>query len=290
MIPPNVGAPKSLAITYPGAEEMVRKQLVYLVHVPASEQAEKRIVPGNRLMVTFRGEVVGEGQAILVEPTTLEKLSPYDAMQGGYESVETPFFLSNEVQPQVVGPAIEIEKSVEPETVRDVTSLARSGDTATVTTSVAHGWTNGARITIAGASPSAYNGTHTITVASPTSFTFPVAGTPATPATGTITATGPTVVAFPNQLLTFHVRVRNTGTGTASSVRIDDTIPPNTTYVAGSMAFSLNSGGYTALTDASDLDQAQEPPALLNVTLPTLSLLVRPALVNSPPPKTMVLP
>jgi hypothetical protein len=88
MIPPNVGAPKSLAITYPGAEEMVRKQLVYLVHIPASEQAEKRIVPGNRLMVTFRGEVVGEGQAILVEPTTLEKLSPYDAMQAGCESLE----------------------------------------------------------------------------------------------------------------------------------------------------------------------------------------------------------
>jgi len=88
MIPPNVGAPKTLAITYPGAEEKVRKQFVYLVHVAASEMADKRIVAGNRLMLTFRGEVVGEGQAILVEPTNLEALSPYDAMQGGYEDVE----------------------------------------------------------------------------------------------------------------------------------------------------------------------------------------------------------
>jgi hypothetical protein len=89
MIPPNVGPPKSLAITYPGAEEMVRKQLVYLVHIPTSEQSQKSIVPGNRLMVTFKGEVVGEGQAILVEPTSLEKLTPYDAMQAGCESLES---------------------------------------------------------------------------------------------------------------------------------------------------------------------------------------------------------
>ena len=47
-------------------------------------------------------------------------------------------------------------------------------------------------------------------------FTYTVTGTPSTPATGTITATGPTVRAFPNQVLTFHVRVRNTANGETS--------------------------------------------------------------------------
>ena len=36
----------------------------------------------------FKDEVVGEGQAILVEKTVLERLSPYDAMSAGYESVD----------------------------------------------------------------------------------------------------------------------------------------------------------------------------------------------------------
>ena len=45
-------------------------------------------------------------------------------------------------------------------------------------------------------------------------------------------------------------------------MRVDDAIPPNTTYVAGSMAYSLNSGAYTALTDAGDLDQGTVPTAV----------------------------
>lgn len=88
MIPPNVGPPKTITITYAGAEEKLRKQFVYLAHMSASEMAEKKIVAGNRLLIRFKDEVVGEGQAILVEPTTLEKLTPYDAMQAGYDSVE----------------------------------------------------------------------------------------------------------------------------------------------------------------------------------------------------------
>jgi hypothetical protein len=88
MIPPNVAAPKTVTVTYPGAEEKVRRQFVYLVHLPEAEMAEKKIVPGNRLLIRFGDEVVGEGQAILVEATSLDTLTPYDAMQGGYENVE----------------------------------------------------------------------------------------------------------------------------------------------------------------------------------------------------------
>ncbi len=141
----------------------------------------------------------------------------------------------------VVGPSLEIAKTSEPQTVRSITTLSRVGATAFATTSVAHGWVTGEPVTIAGATPSAYNGSRAITVTGPTTFTYARAvHDPGAPATGTITATGPTVQTFPTEVLTFHVRVRNTGTGSASNVRIDDTIPANTTYVAGSMAYSRN--------------------------------------------------
>lgn len=88
MIPPNVAPPKTLVVTYPGAEEKLRKQFVYLIHLSNAEMAEKKVIAGNRLVIRFKDEVVGEGQAILVEPTNLEKLTPYDAMQAGYENVD----------------------------------------------------------------------------------------------------------------------------------------------------------------------------------------------------------
>jgi len=69
-----------------------------------------------------------------------------------------------------------------------VTSITRSGTTATVTTSAAHGITTDAIVLIAGATQSAYNGYQTLLSGSGSTFTFEVAGSPATPATGTITA------------------------------------------------------------------------------------------------------
>ena len=71
MIPPNVAPPKTVVVSYPGAEDKVRKQYVYQTYVSEGELSRNRIVPGNRLIVKFRDEIVGEGQAILVEPTTL---------------------------------------------------------------------------------------------------------------------------------------------------------------------------------------------------------------------------
>jgi head-tail adaptor len=68
-----------------------------------------------------------------------------------------------------------------------VTSLTRASTTATATTAAAHGYLTGDFVRVAGATPSGYNGTWKITVASPTTFTFTVSGVLATPATGTIT-------------------------------------------------------------------------------------------------------
>jgi len=69
-----------------------------------------------------------------------------------------------------------------------VSSITRVSTTATVTTTAPHGYATGKQIAIAGAVQTAYNGTKTITVTGNSTFTFTVAGSPTTPATGTITA------------------------------------------------------------------------------------------------------
>lgn len=72
-----------------------------------------------------------------------------------------------------------------------VTSITRSGSTATVTTTGVNTLETGNTVVISGANETEYNGTFTITVTVPGSvFTYTVTGTPATPATGTITAYG----------------------------------------------------------------------------------------------------
>lgn len=63
-------------------------------------------------------------------------------------------------------------------------SIISSTSTATVTTSGNHGFNTGDSITITGATPTAYNGTFTITVTATNKFTFPVVEYPPTPATG----------------------------------------------------------------------------------------------------------
>jgi hypothetical protein len=69
-----------------------------------------------------------------------------------------------------------------------VTSITRSGSTATVTTAAAHNLTSGTIVTHAGATQSEYNVAAAATVTGSTTYTYPVSGTPATPATGTIYA------------------------------------------------------------------------------------------------------
>lgn len=69
-----------------------------------------------------------------------------------------------------------------------VSSLTRSGTTATAQTIEDHGYSSGDYVTIAGADQ-AYNGRLKITVTGVRSFTFTCAGGLTTPATGAITAT-----------------------------------------------------------------------------------------------------
>lgn len=64
-----------------------------------------------------------------------------------------------------------------------ISSITRSGTTATVTTAAAHGRSTGDTVTIAGCAQSDYNVTATITVTTTTAFTYTVANSPTTPAT-----------------------------------------------------------------------------------------------------------
>lgn len=66
-------------------------------------------------------------------------------------------------------------------------TITRDGTTATATSS-AHGFATGQCLLIAGADQADYNGEFYITVTGDNTFTFTVANSPATPATGTITA------------------------------------------------------------------------------------------------------
>lgn len=75
------------------------------------------------------------------------------------------------------------------ETVFSVATLTRASQTATVTTSGSHGRSTDDWVLIAGATEPEYNGVVQITVTGATTFTYTVVGTPATPATGTITST-----------------------------------------------------------------------------------------------------
>lgn len=82
-----------------------------------------------------------------------------------------------------------------------VTSITFATATGTVTTPFAHGLETGCRITMSGATQGDYNVTAVATVTSPTTFTYPVANAPASPATGApVFTAGDFAVARPTKL------------------------------------------------------------------------------------------
>lgn len=71
----------------------------------------------------------------------------------------------------------------------ETVTITRVDTTATVA-HTAHGLINGKKVKIKGANEQAYNGIKTLTLIDANSYSYTVSGTPATPATGTIKATG----------------------------------------------------------------------------------------------------
>jgi len=82
------------------------------------------------------------------------------------------------------------------DTAQTISSITRSGTTATLTTAAPHGLITGNRVTISGASSSEYNGTYVITKTGASTFTYTMATTPAANATvvGSYTVIGITGV------------------------------------------------------------------------------------------------
>ncbi|MFN7834838.1 MAG: hypothetical protein ACK5NY_03470 [Burkholderiaceae bacterium] len=112
----------------------------------------------------------------------------------------------------------------------DLTSLTRSGSTATATTTVNHNLQTGDTVSIADANQSEYNGTFVITVVSPTVFTYTVVGTPATPATGSIKLT------FTNVVHTSTVSSRSLS-GSILTVTAAANILPDTTVTINKVEY-----------------------------------------------------
>lgn len=107
---------------------------------------------------------------------------------------------SNNVVYSVLSPA-----AVETVTLL-LTSLTRSGATATAVTPTPHRLATGMSMTVSGAVETEYNGTFPVTVTGPNSYTYQVTGTPTTPATGTITET--------SNFASLNIQAVTTGPGT----------------------------------------------------------------------------
>ena len=117
---------------------------------------------------------------------------------------------------------------------KNVTSITRSGTTATVTVSGGHGMSDGDPVTIAGADQAGYNILAQIAYVSSTVFTIEVDSGTVSPATGTITATPYTESYFPyTHYCNFNGRhlVMHLTSGTiselVSSTYKDESIPIN---------------------------------------------------------------
>jgi len=165
-------------------------------------------------------------------------------------------------------------------TASALSSLERSGATATATTAEEHGLATGQVVLIEAADQPEYNGRFTITVIGITQFTFTVSGSPATPATGTPTyravwvsdsATGSVATVFLqrekaltageanaiNDYAAFRLRVEATVAGAAQFSR-----PAADTATGG---WLNEAGGGTSLfdslneTSASDADYIESP-------------------------------
>jgi hypothetical protein len=101
-----------------------------------------------------------------------------------------------------------------PAATKAVTSITRSGTTATVTCGVVHTLSDGDPVVMAGADQADYNGIFQITYVSTAAFTIEVANSPVTPATGTITAGPYTQGYFP---IVRYVGVEGAGAGLLST-------------------------------------------------------------------------
>lgn len=124
-------------------------------------------------------------------------------------------------------------------------TITRSGQTATAT-STSHGFAldGGTKVRISGAAQSEYNGDFVIFSVTTNTFSFTVTGTPATPATGTITAAvAPLDWGKPFSGTGLAAYRSNVVTGTRLYLRINDNNPDANAYQTAKMV------GYETMSD-----------------------------------------
>lgn len=148
--------------------------------------------------------------------------------------------------------------------VVDITSIARSGEVATVSTTSEHNLASNVPVTIAGAVETEYNVVDAaITVTGLATFTYPVAGSPSTPATGTITA-GFTSASVPVSSVDF---------GAVTNLTLDTPLTLQSPIAGVDDEISIDFGAVTGGTDletdsalkARYLDRIQNPIAHFSV-------------------------
>lgn len=116
-----------------------------------------------------------------------------------------------------VGKTIRVQGAGALGSSKTVSSITRSGTTATVTTSTAHGYVIGQYVVISGADQADYNGNFLIvTRPSTTTFTYTVANSPVTPATGTMAAASPAPLATTIAAFVSATEVTLTGSATTA--------------------------------------------------------------------------
>lgn len=124
------------------------------------------------------------------------------------------------------------------------------------------------------------NFVNTVTVSPPDGVTDPVAGnntatdTDTTTPQITLTKSVDPTTANPGQEILYTVYFRNVGGSAATNLIISDTIPLNTTYVAGSLKIGNAASTYvsaTALTDTADGDVGQVSGASVIFTITTVA-------------------
>jgi len=121
-------------------------------------------------------------------------------------------------------------------------TITRSSSTATVTTLSTHPFATGMSIIMSGAGQAEYNGTFTILSTGLTSFTYTVSGSPATPATGTITATCNIA----------NIEIQSNSTGSTQNLNSGDTVSLVNNIAGVNSTSYVQYSGITGGTDIED--------------------------------------
>lgn len=154
-------------------------------------------------------------------------------------------------------------------TTVNVSTLARSGNTVTVTTAVAHGFISGTTAVIAGATPTTYNGSFVITSTGANTFTYTVNEQPSAVAgSGTATITYKTTGAGCPCTIVANVNAWN-----AATPGIQRTLG-STTVTVNTNTNMVNSPSWVdkSFTIANVLDSSGASVAAYNVTSTIVSV------------------